>query len=633
MVNYRQKWKRLVLMILISIIAGTGITIGVSGIHYYRAAENRGKYKIDSEQISEKKIITEKKEVKKTVVIKIPRQYVNKFTFEYTSADFSNLQIKVNKLNIYGVTENLEIQDKFMEGATRSVVNINGKVSKIKISYIDQEEPVEIHNYSIDNSFKINPLIGIFWTSIIFLLIFLIIFRKENAKHEGIAAFICIFVSSMCMLVIMPAYITGWDEQIHYVNAYELGVTKKSEHATRAQDYMYNNAAKINEVSSQANDSIEERLDMIRLMNVRQNEQGSVIDNFTIHLSSVGYVLQALALKIGNILHLSPYIYWMLGKLMNVLLYAIIMSLAVYIVPVGKRLLMVIAMLPIMIFQSTTYTYDVTVIAFLTLASAVLVREIFSENQVFEYKWRIVFFASVLLGCLPKAVYAPLILGGLLLREDKFYSKKDKWIFKGSIIVGGLLLMSTFVLPTLIKPSVTGDARGGNTSTASQIEYVLGQPFAYAVVLIKNVSNTFFDYIMGNSILCNWAYLGIGNMTYCVSALLVGTTLTDTYADSKIKRKVYSLRVQIAMLIQYGMVIVLIWTALYLSFTEVGKTVISGVQARYYLPFLFGVYMCFRTDKIVNNMKKDVYQMIIMTISVILLFLQMFNMILIPKCL
>ena len=109
--------------------------------------------------------------------------------------------------------------------------------------------------------------------------------------------------------------------------------------------------------------------------------------------------------------------------------------------------------------------------------------------------------------------------------------------------------------------------------------------------------------------------------------------MTDTYADSKIKRKVYSLRVQIAMLMQYGMVIVLIWTALYLSFTEVGKTVISGVQARYYLPFLFGVYMCFRTDKIVNNMKKDVYQMIIMTISVILLFLQMFNMILIPKCL
>ena len=34
------------------------------------------------------------------------------------------------------------------------------------------------------------------------------------------------------------------------------------------------------------------------------------------------------------------------------------------------------------------------------------------------------------------------------------------------------------------------------------------------------------------------------------------------------------------------------------------KSVISGVQARYYLPFIFGVYLCFQTDKISNNIKK-----------------------------
>lgn len=95
-------------------------------------------------------------------------------------------------------------------------------------------------------------------------------------------------------------------------------------------------------------------------------------DNYTIQLSSVGYVLQALGLKIGNMLHLTDYICWILGKFMNVLLYAVVMGIAVHIVPVGKRLLMVISMLPIMIFQSTTYTYDVTVIAFLTLATCIL---------------------------------------------------------------------------------------------------------------------------------------------------------------------------------------------------------------------------------------------------------------------
>lgn len=628
MKSYITKWKKIIIFLVISIVTGVGIMFAVAGVHYIKAGNNKGNHVIEAENIKVKK-----KDAMKVITIKIPRQYVNKFVFEYESADFSNLQIEVNKTNIYGVVENIQIQDKFMEGLPRSVVNINGKISKIKLSFADQENPVKIYRYSIDNSFKINPLLGIFWMTFVFLVLFLVGFRKENAEHEGIAIFVCAFVSSTCLLILMPYYINGWDEQIHYTNAYELGVTKMGEHVTRAQDYVYNNAAKINSVSFLANETIEERLDMVRLMGRRQFEQGSVTDNYTIQLSSVGYVLQALGLKIGHILHLHPYIYWLLGKFMNVLLYAIIMSLAVHIVPVGKRLLMVITMLPIMIFQSTTYTYDVTVIAFLTLATCIFVREIFNKDQVFEYKWRIAFFATLFLGCLPKAVYAPLILCGLLLNEKKFYSKKDKWIFKTCIIIGGILLICSFMLPTLIKPTQTGDSRGGNTSTASQIQYVLGQPIAYAVVLLRNVIESFPDFIMGNNLLCNWAYLGIGSMTYCSSALLVGVTLTDTYVEHKIEKKVYTLKTRIAMMIQYGIVVALIWTALYLSFTEVGKTTISGVQARYYLPFIFGFYLCFQTDKISNNMKKEIYQVMVMIISVVLLFLQMFNMILTPKCL
>lgn len=632
MKSYMQKWKRLVVILLCSIMFGFGIMIAISGIHYAKAGNHKGKYAIKTSNVKMKSN-AEGEKVIKTITIKMPRQYVDKFVFEYQSEDFSNFNIEVDKKNIYGVTENETIQDEFMEGLPRSVVNINGKISNIKITYIDQEKPVSINNFSIDNSFKMNPLIWIFCTSITFILMFLIVFRKENARNEGIAAFVCIFASSSCLLILSPFYINGWDEQIHYTTAYELGVTKEGEHATRAQDYMYVNAPKINNVTYNTNESIEERLDMMRLMGRRQFEQGAVTDNYTIQLSSVGYVLQALGLKIGNMLHLTDYICWILGKFMNVLLYAVVMGIAVHIVPVGKRLLMVISMLPIMIFQSTTYTYDVTVIAFLTLATCIFVREFFYKNQKFKYKWRVAFFASMFLGCLPKAVYAPLILCMLLLGEEKFYSKKDKWIFKLAIVIGGILLACSFMLPTLIKPAQGGDSRGGNTSTANQIEYVLGQPFAYTVVLLKNIIISLPDYIIGNSLLCNWAYLGKGTMTYCSSALLAGVTLSDSYVDSGIEKKVYSLKMRIAMMIQYGMAVVLVWTALYLSFTEVGKSVISGVQARYYLPFIFGVYLCFQTDKISNNIKKEVYQMIVMIISVTLLFIQILNLVLLPKCL
>ena len=271
MKSYITKWKKIIIFLMVAIIAGGGIMIAVAGVHYIKAGNNKGKHIVETENIK-----TKKNNAKKVITIKIPRQYVNKFVFEYESADFSNLQVEVDKTNIYGVVENIKIQDKFMEGLPRSVVNVNGKISKIKLSYVDQETPVKIYGYSIDNSFKINPLLGVFWMAVIFLLLFLIGFRKENAEHEGIVIFVCAFVSSTCLLILMPYYINGWDEQIHYTNAYELGVTKTGEHATRAQDYVYNNASKINEVSFSANETVEERLDMVRLMGERQLEQGGM---------------------------------------------------------------------------------------------------------------------------------------------------------------------------------------------------------------------------------------------------------------------------------------------------------------------------------------------------------------------
>ena len=43
--------------------------------------------------------------------------------------------------------------------------------------------------------------------------------------------------------------------------------------------------------------------------------------------------------------------------------------------------------------------------------------------------------------------------------------------------------------------------------------------------------------------------------------------------------------------------------------------VIAGVQARYYLPFIFLIYLCFQNNKIRCNVKVENYQMVVMTTS------------------
>ena len=59
-----------------------------------------------------------------------------------------------------------------------------------------------------------------------------------------------------------------------------------------------------------------------------------------------------------------------------------------------------------------------------------------------------------------------------------------------------------------------------------------------------------------------------------------------------------AIKVRIITMIQIALVVALIWTALYLSYTEVGEEVIAGVQARYYLPFFLLLFICFQNKKI-----------------------------------
>ena len=94
-------------------------------------------------------------------------------------------------------------------------------------------------------------------------------------------------------------------------------------------------------------------------------------------------------------------------------------------------------------------------------------------------------------------------------------------------------------------------------------------------------------------------------------AILVwGVALTDSYKEKNAKK--LNKKHRMIMLLFIICTIVLIWTALYLSYTEVGRTGIGGVQARYYLPFIFMIYLCLQNDKIECKMKVENYQTAVM---------------------
>lgn len=609
-------------IIISSIIIGGVISCGIELFDYIKARETRGEIAINNTWINFNDKVKEEsgeyvvfKEGGK-VILEFPEEkYINRLQYKYKTAESQKKDCKVTiyTKNVYKENSKEQTRDNYFLGASRSVITIDRKVDKIVFYYPKLNAQLMLSEFVIDNTFKWNPLIAFVISVFSLVLIFLIVFKRENAKHIERMTFTCVLLLSICMLSLQPPYCSAWDEEIHFSKAYNMAITNDDSGAPNTLNYLMDNYAWLN---FHHENSMEERIDMIRIMNALWEENDGRIETYDFELSSIGYIFQAVAITIGKLLKLPFYFVWILGKISNLLLYAIGMSIAVWIVPIGKRILSVIALLPTMIFLSTAYTYDIMVIVCITIGICIWIKEMVNKDEKFSWGWRSAYIICMILGCIPKAVYIPLLLCGLFIPANKFCSRKDRYIFNGIVIICFVLIMSTFVLPALFNPMGRTDTRGGETSVSEQLKNIFSMPVAYAVVLWNNVRRTFIDYTIGSA-LGKFAYWGGVFNSTLYSILIFGTVISDTYEE---KRNIqFNIKAKIVSLVSVLGTIVLIWTALYLSFTEVGEVEIAGVQGRYYLPFVFLIYLCVRSNKIKNNIKIENYQMLVMIISSLML--------------
>ena len=125
-----------------------------------------------------------------------------------------------------------------------------------------------------------------------------------------------------------------------------------------------------------------------------------------------------------------------LGRLGNLLIYAAVMFFAIKKTPVGKAVMAVIGLLPTSIFMACVYSYDPAVTAWIYLSMACLLKEILTPDTKISWKSYGLILAAFVLGCCAKAVYAPMILIGLLLPASKFRDKRQRTVMRlGFILV------------------------------------------------------------------------------------------------------------------------------------------------------------------------------------------------------
>lgn len=102
----------------------------------------------------------------------------------------------------------------------------------------------------------------------------------------------------------------------------------------------------------------------IQYLNSHHNGAVEIYERDAYTLNAVGELHMALAIKVVKYLGLPFYAQFIAGKIANLLLYTLLIYWAIKIIPVGKKFLTSVSLMPTLMIQSTSYTYDIVVIGF-----------------------------------------------------------------------------------------------------------------------------------------------------------------------------------------------------------------------------------------------------------------------------
>ena len=562
---------------------------------------------------------------KRIISFDVNDRYVSKLKIKYKCKDDIKTVIEYISKDYYKKNIKKQIEDSFDSQINLQVLNIKNVVNRVNI-IIDKNADITISSIKIDNNIKISYF-RIVFVFVFFLVITLIIkYYKENGETKNLhKEFLLIGLLMGCTLILLQPSITfqSWDDQIHFQNSYQLF----------GNEFKWS-AGEVSMIDGLKSDrkwtisSIEEQENITKhLTNDVQSNYKSK-DGLMIKYNQIAYIPSAIGYHVCKLLRMPFSICFKMGKFLNLFAYLLIMSYAIKISRCHKKLLCFIGLMPSNLFLACQYSYDPAVISGLTLGMVVLFNWFSDIHVKVDFKNMLIFICAMLYACLTKAIYFPLLLLFLFIPSSRFETKKQEIWIKSMIIFICILLLSTFALPSDLMSTNTGDLRGGETNVAEQLKLIISHPIGYLNVLRDTALSQFGFKLLGNITLGGFSYLGgiSDNIYYVLLLVLLFIFCTnDENSGLNIKNRLLMVGIIVS-------IILLIWTALYLSYTPVGLNTINGVQNRYFIPLLFPLIVSLQFFNVKTNIGDNHINIMILLMLVFAFMFTLYKLIIIPYC-
>lgn len=450
------------------------------------------------------------------------------------------------------------------------------------------------------NNLTIIKTLMIITSTIIFLVVNYII----NTKKLSVNKFLLLTLSFIIPILFIIPPLSVPDEVYHFYKSYGLSEvkfnsnigTELSNHNLivpkniKCIDYSnignYNKIQNINDISKC----------------FKENNNKKMYNHHIDNNAVLGYIPQAVGIKVGDFFTNNPVIIFYFGRIFSLLFSFLITYFAIKITPKYKNLFLVVSTMMMYVQQMVSYSYDSILHAVCLLFVAYCLKLIYSEEKI-KFKNMVIPVISFFVFLNIKPVYMPLGILLLFIPKKKF---KNKLLLLLFTLIISLVIWKGFSLLLNIgyKPVISSSPDG-----LKQLKYIINNPFDLFMIAVNTYKNYFIFYLEGLTGYFGWFAFRVDRIYILIYFLLFLYVFLSEKSDLKLTNK-------IALFLCNCIIIVGVFAAMYLFWSDYKLGFVEGVQGRYFIPLLIPIILSVLPKKSYIKINQNI---LYGTISVLLL--------------
>lgn len=322
-------------------------------------------------------------------------------------------------------------------------------------------------------------------------------------------------------------------------------------------------------------------------------------------------IIPALGVAIGQVLGLGGLATFYLGRIFNYLSFALMCYVAYRITPLGKVLFMTLSLLPMVLYITSSLSYDAGLMGLCFLLIALCLRCKYQTEKVSLKQMASIIVVGILLApC--KLIYFLLSFLVLLIPQKSFKDVRMATVFKIAAIGLPIFSLLVFQLSTLFAiagvdgMNINEGNRGLATEEFNTAHDMIGHPL-HTLFVYANTIRVYGDFLLSSFLgySLGWFQQSISTPQFYMLPYL-GALLVAAQTNPRDEQDIaFSTKVAFLAIVFLGFFG--ITTSMYLAWTTKTELAVGGVQGRYYLPFAPLLFLLFRSKSCNFSKSPDRY--------------------------